>query len=138
MGKMFKELQEVADKHSLDIENFDDFLKILNIFQKSKTMKKVQKCENALHIISEPGDSTHYDYVVIKTCETCFKFFAYDNEFEYPPRLEYYQVKNINTERDAVMFLREMTAYFGGIWSKVNPYTLLECVRTVKELVNDK
>ena len=79
-------------------------------------MKRTETIE-MIHIISEPGDSTHYDYLVLKRGYV-FHFFTYKNTFKYP---EY-----IIQGQEDVEFLADE-------WS-CNPWTIKECLRTIKEL----
>ena len=72
------------------------------------------------HVISEPGDATHYDYIVIRDFDD-FMFVPYGNTFRYPQKINVYEIE---TDQIAIA-TRE----------HCNPYTVAECVRTIKELI---
>lgn len=79
--------------------------------------------DDLFRIISEPGDATRYDYIVFKTGDI-YRFMSIANSFKYPRELGYWDVKNIEVVQDCISFAIE----------GVNPYTVLECVRTIKQL----
>lgn len=87
-------------------------------------MKTIELVSNSIyHIISEPGDGTRYDY---------FMFPYYDeycvmpckSTFRFPQKLNYWNVIDID-EDEIIEMSKEETC---------NPYTLKECIRTIKEL----
>jgi hypothetical protein len=59
-------------------------------------MKTVTKLfENVYHIISEPGDITHYDYIAYDDSGT-FHFAAAHSALVYPHTLELFDVKHFD------------------------------------------
>lgn len=81
----------------------------------------------AKHIISEPGDATRYDYIVAVAGPDEFVFAGYNNTFAYPTRINYWDVRTVTDVHDEVV-TRLAEKY------QCNPWTVMECIRTVKEL----
>ena len=76
-------------------------------------------------VISEPGDATRYDYAVYQNKDDfCFMFLG--NIFAYPQRLNYFKIKHFKEITNELVNLAK--------YHNCNPHTLLECIRTVKEL----
>ena len=90
-------------------------------------MKEIEET-TVYHIISEPGDATRYDYLVYRDGPDEFTFAPCRSRFRYPQWLNYWDVHDMSddevTERTADM-AKELDC---------NPYTLLECIRTIREL----
>ena len=84
-----------------------------------------------LRVISEPGDLTRYDYLVIQNNENFF-FISWRNTFEYPRVLNYFIFRDINTLEEAAECCRNMKGL-----KNVNQHTLLECINTIKLLKNE-
>ena len=84
-----------------------------------------RKIETFLHIISEPGDATRYDYGVFRTGPDDFSFMPIGSTFRFPQRLNFYDVCDIVSVDQCT----EMAEAHG-----CNAYTLFECIRRVKEL----
>ena len=78
-------------------------------------MKIVNKIE-ALHIVSEPGDGTRYDYFMIES-NRGYYFFPAESTFKFPKFI-------IKGETDAEWLADE--------WG-CNPWTAKECLRSIKE-----
>jgi len=85
----------------------------------------------AKHVRSEPGDYTRYDYIVIQN-DTEFNFVAYGSTFCFPSKLDYWDVKDIKTIEDCQEFIQGHKNF-----DHINPHTMLECIRTIKELYNN-
>ena len=79
------------------------------------------------HITSEPGDTTRYDYIVLKM-EDEYCFMPRKSTFKFPQRLNYWNVRMglDNTRGQELMELANL--------NNCNIHTLMECVRTVIEL----
>lgn len=80
------------------------------------------------HVTSEPGDATRYDYFGYIAGNSNFNFMPCDNTFKYPQQINYYNVADLNLVDDKatlILMARE---------TNCNIFTLLECIRTVKEL----
>lgn len=77
-------------------------------------------------IISEPGDGTRYDYIMIRNHDV-YSIMPYKSTFPFPTKLNYYNVKDIETIEDALEYLKKMKN------NSINPHTLLEVIRSVKE-----
>jgi len=86
----------------------------------------------AKHIISEPGDGTRYDYIVMRN-KYIFMFIPYGNTFKYPTKLYYYDIVKINDIKDCIRHIDRFEDLKG-----VNPHTLLECVKRVKKMFKEK
>ena len=87
-------------------------------------MKEIKEF-TCLHIISEPGDATRYDYIIIKNGDN-YLFVPYDNEFRYPSQINKFSAINADEEG-----IRNIADYY-----KCNYYTVKECIRTIIELEN--
>ena len=77
-------------------------------------------------IISEPGDMTRYAYIVFQDYSD-FSIMPYKSTLSYPQKICYYDVVDI-TDID------KATEYTKKYCPHVNPWTLLEVVRTITEL----
>ena len=93
-------------------------------------MKEITKFE-AKHIVSEPGDFTRYDYVVIEHFDE-YIIAPYVSTFPFPTRLLYWDIADITTLENCVEFIHNTNL------ENVNPHTLLEVITTIKEIHNDK
>lgn len=82
------------------------------------------------HIISEPGDCTRYDYLILEDYDD-YVIMPCGSTFIFPQRLNYYDIIDINTVEEC-QDLIENCHY--GVLQFVNPHTLLECINTIKEL----
>lgn len=92
--------------------------------------KRIRQVEPGLfHVTSEPGDGTRYDYFVHKAGDD-YSFMPGDNTFRYPQRLNYWELGDRINESfpDKEEYLTQAEIY------GCNPYTLMECVRTIKEV----
>lgn len=74
------------------------------------------------HIVSEPGDGTRYDYIMI-IHDNEYLFVSYENDFRYPQRLNYYDVVDLSEEEMFALANQKIC----------NFYTLAECIRSIKE-----
>ena len=84
------------------------------------------------HIISEPGDFTRYDYIVIERFDE-YIIAPFVSTFPFPTRLLYWDICEISTLEQCVEFIKRDDRL-----SKVNPHTMLEVITTVKEIHKDK
>lgn len=91
-------------------------------------MNKKASSFPCVHIVSEPGDFTRYDYLVFKVGD-CFYFNKYLSTFAFPEYLYTYQIDGILTV-DKCQELIDKSPYL----EKVNPWTLLECIDTMRTL----
>lgn len=82
--------------------------------------------EEVLHVVSEPGDATRYNYIVYQEVDN-FYFCSAHGPMRYPHFINYYDVKNAST--DTIIDLAED--------QQVNPYTYAECARTAIELIEN-
>ncbi len=98
---------------------------------KEKSMYEIDLSNftNSVHVISEPGDMTRYDYYIIVDGDD-YIFFTVENTFNYPRKINYYEINDIdvsnkaNDEKIALRAARE----------QCNPCTLKECIRSMQEL----
>lgn len=88
-------------------------------------MKEITFIE-AMRVVSEPGDATRYEYVVIHDVDE-FYFCSARGHIPYPRAINYYNVRNASTDR-----IIELAAE-----QQVNPYTYAECARTVIEIMEN-
>jgi hypothetical protein len=82
------------------------------------------------HVTSEPGDATCYDYIVYNLGDT-FKFHSFISTLNYPKELEFWDYQglfsaDINNEE-----IQQRARALG-----CNPWTLVECMRTMYEMTN--
>lgn len=75
-------------------------------------------------VISEPGDGTRYDYIVVRN-HKYFMFSPYENTFRYPQRIDIWSIRNAKSEDDLVMKIAKEES--------CNPWTVKECIRWMKE-----
>lgn len=87
-------------------------------------MKTMERAD-AIRVISEPGDATRYDYVVLRPSPDEFIFSPFGNTFNYPDRLNYFDIERIDTVDECMNIAYKF---------RCNPHTVLECIRTAKEL----
>ena len=88
---------------------------------------KTKSSIKVVHVISEPGDLTRYDYAYYRRYDD-FVFMPIKNSFNYPQRLNYYDIKDLEETRAGVFELSQEL--------NCNPCTLLECISTIKEYYN--
>lgn len=79
---------------------------------------------NVYWVESEPGDMTHYSFIVCMLSSDVFTFAPYNSTFNFPQRLNWREVKSLDKE--------QLTAMANDL--KCNPYTLKECIRVMKLL----
>lgn len=84
------------------------------------------------HVVSEPGDHTRYDYHVTQFGDA-FMFMPYESTFKFPQKINYWEVKDISTLEE--LFDSTIIEKYDEYKTGINPYTLLECIRTIKELI---
>ncbi len=58
------------------------------------------KTINCIHVISEPGDMTRYDYLLHRNGPYDFTIAPVASEFKFPQRVDYYLAKAIFNEID--------------------------------------
>ena len=80
---------------------------------------------DCVHVTSEPGDATRYDYIFYKDYDE-YVFMPLDNHFNYPQRINKWEVEGINEINETVTKI--------AVKYNCNPYTVLECIRTVNEI----
>lgn len=92
---------------------------------------KIIKNITAKHITSEPGDCTRYDYMVYRNGDI-YSIAPVDSNFSYPDILYFYDICDIETVQECQAYIENnMKMQF------INPHTLLEVIRTIKELNNE-
>lgn len=86
-------------------------------------MKEVREIESGLyHIISEPGDSAQYYYLMLVSGDE-YHFMPAFNDFRYPQILNYHSVD----------WLVKYLSMKGVQRERCDPHTLKECIRSMKE-----
>jgi len=78
-------------------------------------------------IESEPGDMTHYSYIMVIGYSDKFRFIPYNNTFYYPTELDYWSVKDLDEEE-----INQVAADLN-----CNPYTLKECIAAMNEVIDN-
>jgi len=77
----------------------------------------------AIHVVSEPGDATRYDYMVYKDHDE-YSFAPVRSSFKFPGKLNYWHIKNLgDTPGDDLAELAKQ--------HDCNPHTLKECIRYI-------
>lgn len=91
---------------------------------------------DVMHVISEPGDATRYNYAYHKD-DYVFYFMPIDNHFNYPQQIDYYEVKNVDTSNRNIRRIRDEDTIVITISERFNcnPCTVLECIRTMQEVM---
>ena len=87
--------------------------------------------ENIWHVISEPGDCTRYDYIIIRDFDM-YNIAPFRSTFRFPQRLDYWDIKAIHEIKDAA----EKSSMLAEMADKehCNPCTLAECIRTIMKI----
>ena len=78
----------------------------------------------ATHIVSEPGDCTHYDYIVYCDDEDVFHFMPCQSTFNYPQHIPLWSLDDENIDDLAKKF-------------ECSPCTVAECMRTMREMIKE-
>ena len=93
-------------------------------------MREVDYVE-MMHIVSEPGDMTRYDYFVFQDGDE-FIFMPCRNTFNYPQRISRWDKA-----------LKEVTVLDASIQDiadkfRCNPHTVLECLKTIRLIIGEE
>lgn len=88
--------------------------------------------EGTYKVFSQPGDATRYDYIVYRDGDD-FRFMGRESDFRFPPVINWWRIKDIDTSN--VREVGEVVELANGI---CNPFTYMECVRTMKEIVEGR
>lgn len=97
-------------------------------------MKEVNKISDYIYqILSEPGDATRYEYLMMPDGDGRYYFMPSKPSFMYPQYIEleemdeYIMVKQLSNIEgtDCIIKLAEKF--------NCNPYTVMECVRSMQE-----
>jgi hypothetical protein len=88
---------------------------------------RIYSTEACLHVISEPGDGTKYDFLVYRDGPDNFFITAAGGTLEYPQRLNIHDARVI-TEAD------EDELHVQARGEGIDPFTLLEVCRTVIDI----
>lgn len=87
---------------------------------------------------SQPGDGTKYSYFVFREGYDNFHFMPRHNTFTYPQRLSYWECKDLETlapyQQPSGYKMQEQLINMAEKHA-CNPYTLMECIRTMKEIM---
>lgn len=88
--------------------------------------KKIEKINDSVYLVSaDPGDMTHYEYLVYRDGPDDFTFAPTRSTFNYPQRLNSWDCKNL-TEEELVTMAEEKNC---------NMFTLKECIRTMDSII---
>ena len=90
------------------------------------TIKQIKQIkENLYHIISEPGDATRYEYLMLQD-EDDFFFMPTKRDIVYPQRINYHDVKEYQRcTPQTIQYVSGKKPYY------CNLYTFIECVKTL-------
>jgi hypothetical protein len=91
-------------------------------------MKEI-KGISCIHVISEPGDMTRYDYIIYRDGQDNFCIMPATSTFRFPQRINYWDAQSILESADR---LHAMADKFD-----CNRFTLKEVCRTIVELWED-
>ena len=96
-------------------------------------MKRYLEIESdqIMHVISEPGDGTRYQYMVWYDGHYTFKVMGTDSDVTYPRALDYWEIKD--AEHAPISSIQPVSMRIADD-QKCNPYTVQECIRTALEL----
>ena len=97
-------------------------------------MRKIERAD-AFRIISEPGDMTRYDFIIIPITDSYYKIAPYRSTFAFPKEFDYHQIQHIGYLEDAIKFMEDHKDHEN--FKNVNPNTLLECVRSIRLIRSD-
>jgi len=89
---------------------------------------KTEKAIIGLHVVSEPGDATRYDYFVFKDYDD-FKFVSLKNTFKYPQVINKWSMPKEDEEEK----IKEIADEYN-----CNPWTVKECLRTIREILEEE
>jgi hypothetical protein len=103
---------------------------------------------NSFHIyevISEPGDATHYHYLIINEHNSPEFFICRGkNTFKYPEVINYWDWTNVLDKLKTLKTFKEKCFYLVNFFKKYpeiretlnnsNPYTVLEVLTTIAQL----
>ena len=77
-------------------------------------------------VISEPGDHTRYDYFINRQTYSVFLFMACKNTFMYPYKLTLEQLDLLDNGETLSSYAHEIG---------VNPFTIIECLMTMRDIM---
>lgn len=86
--------------------------------------------DKAYNIISEPGDATRYKYLFYPNCG--MYYFISLTGLRYPDYLDDYMIDGIKTTSPCEKAIELAKT------KNCNPWTLIECIRTIREYQEDK
>ena len=93
---------------------------------------------NTFLIVSEPGDATHYEYMVYRDGPDEFCFMPTISTFRFPQRLNYYAVEDMPITRKELLEIHhpidQEPVFKLANDENCNVNTLMECIQTVKSL----
>lgn len=92
------------------------------------------------HVISEPGDATRYDYMIV-IYNSLVKFFSFHNEISYPATMNLNKIPEIK-HKDAIVDGNYKLVLSEDIIARcekndVFPHTIQECLITLNEISNE-
>lgn len=85
-------------------------------------------------VTSEPGDATHYEYLVYRDGPYSFTFAPTRSTFRFPQRISAWDIPtkiDLNND-ESQMVIRDVAER-----ERCNPYTVAECMRTMRELLKE-
>jgi len=92
-------------------------------------MRQVDYVE-LVHVVSEPGDLTRYDYIVFRDGPDEFTFMPARSTFKFPQRINKWD--DAVTEEDEAKrrdAIEKIAREYG-----CNPFTVIECISSIKHM----
>ena len=110
------------------------------LIQAKSDKRKVEIIGDVYRIVSEPGDRTHYDYLMFVE-DNLFRFIPYQNTFPYPTKIYASDVLNIDCkyiyDNPPTMASEDQIKNIAKEYG-CNPWTVLECVSVIQEYTKIK
>ena len=100
-------------------------------------MREIKDTINIKHVVSEPGDCTRYDYVLMPYGDE-YIISPYMSTFPFPRRLHWFLIKDISTVEQCAEFIELNKDRYDNNLKDVNPNTLFEVINAIKELRNEE
>lgn len=83
-----------------------------------------------IHVISEPGDFTRYDYGIVNYNGSVFIVFPLTSTFKFPTFVQRWMIDKVTDIDSSSKLIENYKDYWG-----INPHTLLEVCNCIRELL---
>lgn len=88
--------------------------------------ERIINYKSVIHVISEPGDMTRYDYHVMNDGPDNFIFAPNGSTFRFPQRINYYEGVNALNDPEQLKEIAER--------ENCNPCTVIECINMMVQI----